>query len=942
MSLQIHRAERADRLVDALGELLADPLDDPFATEIVVRADPGGRALAGAAAVRPARRAARAARRGLRRREFPSPRRLVAAGAPPSEPTHGAERRSVAAATRAVWPLLRRDRRRPGRALGRRALVLSRRRRDATRAPARRAAGGPRPGTWPSCSRATPSTRPGDDRRLARWPRRRRGRSPLPPDRAWQAELWRRLRDRARTRPSPAERMAAARGGAPRATRRPPTCRAGCRCSAPPGWTPTTSQCSPRWPSTATSTSGCRTPRRPCGPRSPADRAAGAPRPRGRRPHRRRWSSTGCWPTSAATPASCSCALRRRPPRSAVDHHHPAGRPRPRRRPCCSPAAGRHRRRPADLAPRPSGRCWHPADRSVQLHACHGPDRQVEVLREVLVGLLADDPTLEPRDIVVMCPDIETFAPLIAAAFGLDTAGDRGRAPGPPAAGPAGRPVAAAAQPAAGRGQPAGRRWPSPGWRRRRCSTCAPTPRWPASSASPPTTWSGCATWCSRPGVRWGLDAAHRAPVRDGRLRPEHLGRRAGPAAARRHHGRDRAALPRHRAAAGRRRLRRRRPGRPARRVVARVRLLTDALPAPRTVSGLGRPVQQAHRPADRGPARGQLAARPRLRRAGPARRAAGDDPRHRADAELALAEVSALLADAFRGRASRANFRTGTLTMCTMLPMRSVPHRVVCLLGVDDGVFPRGRRLDGDDIADARGVGRRPRPAQRGPAAAARRRAGGRGPLVVIYAGADPRTGADDPPAVPIGELLDALDLTARTADGRAGPRPRHRPAPAAAVRPGQLRPPVELGPTSRLQLRPRPRCAVPGPPARAAAAPRRPFAGTALPALAADRSVELADLTRFFGHPVRALLRERAGLSLWREDDEPDEQIPVDLDGLRPLGGRRPAAPAAPAGRRRSSSCRPRSGAAAAAAPALGQRALDRLVADVAELAPRPPGRS
>ena len=40
--------------------------------------------------------------------------------------------------------------------------------------------------------------------------------------------------------------------------------------------------------------------------------------------------------------------------------------------------------------------------------------RQVDVLREVLLGLLADDPTLEPRDILVMCPDIETYAPLIA------------------------------------------------------------------------------------------------------------------------------------------------------------------------------------------------------------------------------------------------------------------------------------------------------------------------------------------------------------------------------------------------------------------------------------------------------------------------------------------------------------------------------------------------
>ena len=53
------------------------------------------------------------------------------------------------------------------------------------------------------------------------------------------------------------------------------------------------------------------------------------------------------------------------------------------------------------------------------MHACHGAARQIDVLREVLVGLLEDDPTLEPRDIVVMCPDIETYAPLISAGFGL-------------------------------------------------------------------------------------------------------------------------------------------------------------------------------------------------------------------------------------------------------------------------------------------------------------------------------------------------------------------------------------------------------------------------------------------------------------------------------------------------------------------------------------------
>src|SRR5699024_8439296 len=76
----------------------------------------------------------------------------------------------------------------------------------------------------------------------------------------------------------------------------------------------------------------------------------------------------------------------------------------------------------ADLAadaPRPTGRTHSKTDRSVQVHACHGAARQVDVLREVLLGLLADDETLQPRDIVVMCPDIEVYAPLIAAGFGL-------------------------------------------------------------------------------------------------------------------------------------------------------------------------------------------------------------------------------------------------------------------------------------------------------------------------------------------------------------------------------------------------------------------------------------------------------------------------------------------------------------------------------------------
>ncbi len=70
---------------------------------------------------------------------------------------------------------------------------------------------------------------------------------------------------------------------------------------------------------------------------------------------------------------------------------------------------------PGELDGRPA---LDPADRSVQIHACHGRARQVEVLRDVVLHLLEDDPTLEPRDVIVMCPDIETFAPLIQATFG--------------------------------------------------------------------------------------------------------------------------------------------------------------------------------------------------------------------------------------------------------------------------------------------------------------------------------------------------------------------------------------------------------------------------------------------------------------------------------------------------------------------------------------------
>ena len=65
-----------------------------------------------------------------------------------------------------------------------------------------------------------------------------------------------------------------------------------------------------------------------------------------------------------------------------------------------------------------------PADRSLEIHACHGRGRQVEVVRDAILHALADDPTLEPRDILVMCPDVESFAPLVQATFAEEGSGE--------------------------------------------------------------------------------------------------------------------------------------------------------------------------------------------------------------------------------------------------------------------------------------------------------------------------------------------------------------------------------------------------------------------------------------------------------------------------------------------------------------------------------------
>ncbi|UHD17479.1 exodeoxyribonuclease V subunit gamma [Thiocapsa bogorovii] len=58
-------------------------------------------------------------------------------------------------------------------------------------------------------------------------------------------------------------------------------------------------------------------------------------------------------------------------------------------------------------------------DDSIRFHIAHSPQREVEILHDVLLAAFNADATLTPRDIIVMVPDIDTYAPHIQAVFGL-------------------------------------------------------------------------------------------------------------------------------------------------------------------------------------------------------------------------------------------------------------------------------------------------------------------------------------------------------------------------------------------------------------------------------------------------------------------------------------------------------------------------------------------
>ncbi|UDY34763.1 exodeoxyribonuclease V subunit gamma [Dermatobacter hominis] len=546
----------------------------------------------------------------------------------------------------------------------------------------------------------------------------------------------------------------------------------------------------------------------------------------------------------------------------------------------------------ADRAPDRTFRL-RPGDRSVQVHACTGPARQVEVLRDSILHLLASDGSLTEGDIVVLCPRIEEFAPVVEAVFGpsADATADRGDVDGDDAL-----------------------RAPLLRYRITDRRLRADVPllgvlgalldvlpgRFTASGVADLLAMGPVADrfgltaddlallddWICEANVRWGLDGAHRAAwhlpsghrsnswaagldqlMMGAAIRGDHLTTAIG-------------GVPPLAVADG--------SIRTAARVAEAVRTL--AAVRARTVGTTATVTEWCELLAG---AVDEMCSLPwaeswqrrRLDRVLRDLRDRSQGPDGEpSELPLDLSDVRRLVADLLEGDPARAAFGTGAITLCSLSPLRSVPARVVCVLGLDQDALPRGLAQGDDLLAVAPLVGDRdPRSETRQLLLEAVLAA--EDALVITYGAVDVRTNLPVPPAVALDEWLDTLAATCaeppervrdivRVAHPRHGFDPRNfsaeglgDPAGPAVPGPWGFDP---LGRSGALSLRdrepaPGPELLVPSP-----------------LETAPTEVVTLDRLRRSLVDPIREFLTQTLGVWFPRVEDDAVDTLPTDLDGL------------------------------------------------------------
>lgn len=518
-----------------------------------------------------------------------------------------------------------------------------------------------------------------------------------------------------------------------------------------------------------------------------------------------------------------------------------------------------------EIAPR---KRTQPLDDSISLAACHGPMREVEVLQDRLLALLADDPTIGPRDIVVMMPDVEAYAPLVEAVFEL------------PAGDPRFIPYRIADR--SMRGDSAvvdafSRLLALAGGRARASElldllSLEPVRRRFAIDAAEVESLRG---WVVESGIRWGIDADHRQ--RHGQPREHRNTWRFGlerlllgyalPTAGKRLFA---GALPYDEIEGS------------AADLLGKLSFACERLFAAIEAIEVERPLE-AWQPVLLGILEGLLVhddanawehqrIREGIETMVEAARAASFGEPLGIEAVRALLEIHVEAGQPARG------FLAGGVTFCAMVPMRSIPFAVVCLLGMSDGAFPRQSRSPGFDL-----VARAPRRGDR-----SRRDddrylfleaiVSARKHLIVSYVGRSPRDDASLPPAPVVGELVDAL-AEAHFEGPREERRARARAALTVEHPLSPYSPRYFDGSDPRLFSFASEYVAAA---ARLGSERKSPPLFDAPLADAPLGAIELHELLAFFDNPVRYLFESRLGVSLRDEGLDVPDREPIELFGL------------------------------------------------------------
>jgi exodeoxyribonuclease V gamma subunit len=245
-------------------------------------------------------------------------------------------------------------------------------------------------------------------------------------------------------------------------------------------------------------------------------------------------------------------------------------------------------------------------------------------------------------------------------------------------------------------------------------------------------------------------------------------------------------------------------------------------------------------------------------------------------DRQITLDAVRDSLVKTLTGGGGGYGFMGGTITFCAMLPMRSIPMRVVCLAGMNDGQFPRSSRQPGFSLISGkrRRGDRSLRDEDRYLFLEALISAGER--LCISYDGQSVRDNSPITPSVLVSELKDYVSRCfVSTGSGEAPEilRTHRLQGFSEAYFTGRDSVLFSYDRESFDALEAR----------RLAGLKQRTFmAGPLIPDSGVTDRKEIEHLKRFLSNPAAAFLRNRLKISPLNPAEEPDEREPFCIDKL------------------------------------------------------------